>query len=96
MTDVSKRVDFNESGEPEAMTAREHVSTHSAQPEAMADGREGEFSAQPNAMELLGKSLQPDAVSPGLDPDGVGASTQPEAIPLTTQQAAPPPPADED
>ena len=96
MADDSKRVDLNESAQPEAMTAPQNVSTHSAQPESMAGGCEGEFSAQPDAMDLMEKSLQPDTVRPVLEPDGVGASTQPEAIPLTTQQAAPPPPADED
>lgn len=75
MADDSKRVDLNES----------------AQPEAMAGGQEGEFSAQPDGMELLEKSLQPETMRPGLDPDGVGASTQPEAIPLVTQEAKPPP-----
>lgn len=96
MADESKRVDLNESAQPEAMAASQQASTHSAQPEAMTGGREEEFSAQPDAMDLLGKSLQPETMRPGLEPDGVGASTQPEAIPLTTQQAAPPPPADED
>lgn len=96
MTDESKRVDLNESAQPEAVPVAQQESTRSEHSEALASGREGKFSAQPDAMDLLGKSIQPDATRPVLEPDGIGASTQPEAIPLTTQQAAPPPPADED
>lgn len=102
MADDSNRVHVGDSAQPEAVDSEQQVSTHSSQPEAAtADlaggppGEPGEFSAQPDAMELLEKSLQPDAMRPALDPGGVGASTQPEAIPLTTQQASPPP-ADED
>ena len=59
MADVSKRVDLNESAQPEAMAASQNVATHSAQPESMAGGREGEFSAQPDAMDLLGSRFNP-------------------------------------
>jgi len=91
MTDDSKRVDLNESAQPEAMAGEQQETAHPALPEAASDGREGELSAQPDAMDILQKSLQPDAMRPSLDPDGVGASTQPEAIPLVTQEAKPPP-----
>jgi len=91
MTDDTKRVDLNESTQPEAVAGEPQEDTHPASQEATSDGREGEFSAQPDAMDVLEKSLQPDAMRPGLDPDGVGASTQPDAIPLVTQEAKPPP-----
>lgn len=91
MTDDSKRTDLNDSTQPEAMAGEQQEIAHPALPEAISGGREGEFSAQPDAMDVLEKSLQPDAMRPGLDPGGVGASTQPEAIPLVTQEAKPPP-----
>jgi hypothetical protein len=90
MADESKRVNLNESAQPEAM-APQHEPTQHVSSAAVEGGREGEFSAQPDAMDVLEKSLQPEAMRPGLDPSGVGASTQPEAIPLVTQEAKPPP-----
>jgi len=86
MTDDTKRVDLNDSTQPEAVS-----SNAGAAPES----KQGEFSAQPEAAEILEKSVQPAGVKPPLDPEGIGASTQPEIMPLTTQQASPPP-ADED
>ena len=89
--DDSKRVNLNESAQPEAMTSNEQEGAHPAASEAAGSNHEGEFSAQPDPIEVLEKSLQPEAMRPSLDPGGVGASTQPEAIPLVTQQAKPPP-----